>query len=176
MAIRICFLRAVNIGRTNRVKMDEFVRFFQCIEMEATPYIQSGNFILQGDAAAMDEDTLQERMNADLHINTVVFLRTVTEYHHIMASYPYTTLPAFTPQRAMVSLLRHPLQADAHERMSEMLAQSEYVSLGERVVYSYIAGGTERTLGMLEKVGGVAATMRNWNTMQKMHRLCQQFT
>lgn len=181
MATKICFLRAVNVGRKNRVKMENFRLFFDGIGVRvAIPYIQSGNFLLQGDDNILQEEKLQRLMQDQLYIDTVVFLRTPQEYADIIATAPYAKIKPFVPRRAMLTLLQHPPASSARETLREALGHTEYAYMTEGELYTYIPETEEyaqRAISnaLIEKITATAATTRNWATIQKMAQLLRQY-
>ena len=88
----IAFLRAINVGGKNLIKMDELKKRFETLGFKnVRTYIQSGNVIFQ--SFTSDQNVLAKKIENLLHKNlssdVLVFLRTVEELNAIVKFDPY---------------------------------------------------------------------------------------
>ena len=88
----IAFLRAINVGGKNLIKMDELKKRFETLGFKnVRTYIQSGNVIFQSPTS--DQNALAKKIENLLHKNlssdVLVFLRTVEELNAIVKFDPY---------------------------------------------------------------------------------------
>lgn len=171
----VCFLRAINIGRTNRVSMSAFRSFFADLGIEeCQSHIQSGNFILSGRAELMQEGFLEEQMHDRLAVNTVAFLRDEEKYRRLVADCPYAELAAPSPKQLLVTFFRRPIQIEEIASVQEQMEGMARLHLANTELYTYLV--PEQQLGnfsnnALEKLLRTSATTRNWNTILKMSAL-----
>ena len=92
MIKHIAFLRAINVGGKNLIKMDELKKRFETLGFKnVRTYIQSGNVIFQSPTS--DQNALAKKIENLLHKNlssdVLVFLRTVEELNAIVKFDPY---------------------------------------------------------------------------------------
>ena len=88
----IAFLRAINVGGKNLIKMDELKKRFETLGFKnVRTYIQSGNVIFQ--SFTSDQNVLAKKIENLLQKNlssvVLVFLRTVEELNAIVKFDPY---------------------------------------------------------------------------------------
>ncbi len=88
----IAFLRAINVGGKNLIKMDELKKRFETMGFNnVRTYIQSGNVIFQ--SFTSDQNVLAKKIENLLQKNlssvVLVFLRTVEELNAIVKFDPY---------------------------------------------------------------------------------------
>ena len=88
----IAFLRAINVGGKNLIKMDELKKRFETMGFNnVRTYIQSGNVIFQ--SFTSDQYVLAKKIENLLQKNlssvVLVFLRTVEELNAIVKFDPY---------------------------------------------------------------------------------------
>ena len=88
----IAFLRAINVGGKNLIKMDELKKRFTTLGFKnVRTYIQSGNVIFQ--SFTSDQNVLAKKIENLLQKNlssvVLVFLRTVEELNAIVKFDPY---------------------------------------------------------------------------------------
>jgi uncharacterized protein (DUF1697 family) len=80
----VAFLRAVNVGGTNIIKMDLLRKMFESFGLgNVQTYIQSGNVIFEARAAPTLEAKLETQLEKALGYKTAVFLRSMKEIQSI---------------------------------------------------------------------------------------------
>ncbi|MCK5239100.1 MAG: DUF1697 domain-containing protein, partial [Candidatus Thorarchaeota archaeon] len=91
MVVYVAFLRGINVGGRNLIKMKEVCHQFESIELEKiTSYRASGNILF---TTELEQATVVERIKETLFDlvgrNVEVFLRTSTQIEEIMSFNPF---------------------------------------------------------------------------------------
>ena len=145
---------------------------------DVVTYIQSGNVVFRSPTA--DEDALVAKLEREIagafHVSPAVLLRTAAELDTIAASNPYLSPKADLSKLHVVFLDRAPASSAAAELDPERSPPDEFALRG-RELYLHLPNGAGRsklTLDYLERVLGVRATQRNWNTLVKLLALARR--
>ena len=126
-------------------------------------YIQSGNVIF---ASGFSEDAVRSRLEKSLFLKMgkkiEVMVRTPTELRFILSHNPF---PNKEPAKVAVAFLREPPPKDLMKHVFP--PGGEQVKRGKREIYIYYPDGMGRSKLKLP-LAGVAATIRNINTIAKL--------
>lgn len=171
MTTYILLLRGVTPSGRNKVPM---ARLRDVLKKAAfahvRTYIQSGNALVDTElpAHAVEKD-VRERIRDQIGPDLVVITRTGAQLEEALEANPFTK--GYDLSRVFfVSFEKTP----PAQRVKELLAMDltpEKLAFGENTAYMYIPGLYGRgTLSgnFLEKKLGVSATMRNFNTMNRL--------
>ncbi|MBI3871518.1 MAG: DUF1697 domain-containing protein [candidate division Zixibacteria bacterium] len=169
------FLRGINVGGRNLVKMDDLSRLFTSLGFDdVKTYIQSGNVIF--DSPAQDSEALVGKIEKGLlkllDNPIAVFVRTIPELEEIVKRDPFKKVKSRDNAKLFVTFL-----AKAPDKTPKVpfLWPKEGVELLEvidRDLFSQVHplknGRSGFPNGVIEKEFGVPATTRNWTTVCKM--------
>lgn len=166
MTTFVALLRAVNVGGTGKLAMQDLKRL--CEQQgfaNVRTYIASGNVIFdstkrEGAVKAALEQALREY--AGKHVGVLV--RTAEEMQQVLASNPFETLE---PKRTVACFLDEPPPKDALRTVTG--AVDEQVRLGTREIYVYY--GANMAHSKLKIPAASAGTARNMNTVAKLAEL-----
>ena len=161
------FLRAINVGKHNRVKMEDLRSLCATLDFtNVSTYLQTGNIAFESDdsgetAASRLEDAL---IGIGLR-NAATFVRTREELLELVDGDPFAS---YDPTRfgRLVTLLRGARSPDA-----EIVIPSGYFQLVEvrpREVLTVVELGQSGSFdlnGFLERKLNVRATTRYWNVL-----------
>jgi uncharacterized protein (DUF1697 family) len=133
-------------------------------------YIQSGNALVNTELPAhMVEKSVRELIRNQIGPNLVVIARTGAQLEEALEANPFTK--GYDISRVFfVSFENTPPPPKVRELLSLDLSP-EKLAFGENTAYMYIPGpyGEGKLSGnFLEKKLGVSATMRNFNTMNRL--------
>lgn len=167
------FLRGVNVGAHNRIKMADLKRMLEELGLaRVATYIQSGNAAFDSDEG---EAALVKRIEvalAKMGVKSDVALRSAEEMRAIVDALPfsdaeitaatseeweslYVALFSAAPDGAKV-------ESDANDRVV-FVRREAYLLLGESIRLSKLVGRVMKL--------DAAATARNWNTILKMKEM-----
>src|SRR5437588_601298 len=109
MTTYICFLRGVNVGGNNLLKMAELKLLFDALRLrDAKTYLQSGNVVFRSDEK--DREVLKRRIEDGIRkkwgVEVKIVLRTTDELRKVIAANP---LPEdCNPKALLVAFLGGP--------------------------------------------------------------------
>jgi len=170
----IAFLRAVNVGGHNKIKMDELKSLFISLgHKNVQTVIQSGNVIF--DSSVKDIKTItnkiEEKLSALMGKEIKVFVRTHSELAKIVKENPFGKTKADDKIKTYVFLL--------YEEPKSKIDIPFVSSTGDVNVFKKaglqlflfvikIPGKASSPNDLIEKYFGVSATARNWNVVCKI--------
>lgn len=161
------FLRAINVGRHNRVKMEDLRALCTSIGFaNVSTYIQTGNIAFDADDSADVAAVRLEEALAGIGLqNAAVVVRTPEQLLELLKGDPFA---AHDPARfgRLVTLFRSPLPSNA----ALVLPAGSFalVDVRAREVLTVVELGRSGTLdlnGFLERQLKVQGTTRNWDVI-----------
>jgi uncharacterized protein (DUF1697 family) len=174
---QIALLRGINVGGARRLAMADLRATMAALGYaDATTLLQSGNVVYSShDPPATAEKRIRERLAADAGMDIPVIVRTAAEMRAVVKRNPLrgqATIPKWhhvvflseLPDRTLAAAL------DGAEFEPDMLA------LHGREAFVWWPQGAHNarlTSALLERRLGVAATARNWNTVEKLRALSE---
>jgi uncharacterized protein (DUF1697 family) len=167
----IAFLRAINVGG-RVVKMDDLKKMLAMPGIKnLTSYIQSGNLAFD---STENEETLTKKIETKLlktlgyEVNT--FIKTIPQLEAIVKKTPYKKHAEDMAQH--VSFLSAKPDPDAVKALLALQTEFEQFTITGTEAYILVKKGaygeTKFSNTFLEKKLKVAATTRNWATVNKM--------
>lgn len=166
MTTYIALLRAVNVGGTGKLPMQDLKRL--CEEQgfaNVRTYIASGNVIF---GCAKREREVKAALEAALHAyagkQVGVLVRTAKEMQQVLAANPFDNLE---PNRTVACFLDDPPPKDALRTVTGRV--NEELRLGKREIYVYYGAGMASS--KLKIPAANAGTARNMNTIAKLAEL-----
>jgi uncharacterized protein (DUF1697 family) len=172
-------LRGVNVGGRNKVAMASLRELVAELGfLDVATHLQSGNvvFSAQGTEPAQAAAAIEAGIEHQLGLKVAVLARSGAELEQVVQSHPLSDV-ASNPSRMLVIFLSRPVDraliGDLQERQ---FAPDRFVA-GEREIYVWAPNGvseTKLTYAFWEKqLGGVTATARNWNTVQRLKEMTE---
>lgn len=169
----IILLRGVNVSGKNKLPMAEFRAALTEAGFEnVQSYIQSGNVVLEADAALSQGDvskSVQKTLLDGFDIETPLML--LTEARLKQAALENPLAQTFEKANWMFLFFLSEVPPSPNlEKLTELTAENERWELLGDVFYVYAGDGAGRSklIARAEKLLGVAATARNWKTVQKL--------
>ena len=165
----IALLRAVNVGGTGKLAMNELKAI--CDELgfaSAKTYIASGNVVFKSaKSEAAIKAALEKRLEAYANKPVGVLIRTAAEMAQVAANNPF---PKLAPNRTMALFLDRAPPADALEGVRGQ--KDEKIRLGRREIYIHYGEG----MGSSKLVIPVAkaGTARNMNTVATLAKMAAE--
>jgi uncharacterized protein (DUF1697 family) len=166
----VAFLRAINVGGTKVIKMEDLRRMFESLGYSnVATYIQSGNVIFESDE--MDSPTLEKQIETQIGqtfgFNVEVFLRTMDEVKAIVEKRPFDQQGEET---LFIPLLHSAPVPKACQAVLALATETDSFAVQGRAVYwlRRDRGKSPFNNNFIEKALGMSATARNLNTMRKI--------
>ena len=176
-------LRAVNVGGTGKLPMADFRKLLAGLGYRnVETYIQSGNAVVEatGSAAAVTKAVaaaLQDRVGAPIP----VLVRSHAELGAVIAANPYAKEAAADGARVHAVLLSAVPAAGKAAGLEEIVTKyparrDRYTLIGD-TLYLHLPDGaadSKFTAQTVDRILGVTATARNWNTIVKLYAMSKR--
>jgi uncharacterized protein (DUF1697 family) len=177
MAKYAVLLRGVNVGGHGKLAMTDLRRVLESLGYtDVSTYLQSGNAVISSD----DDDPervsrrIQESLLRELGLNPSVLIRTGAELTALVADNPFPETVA-QPKLLHVVFLSAQPDPERAAAIDPGICPPDEFGVGDRAVYLRYAVSSGRSkladLVLRQLLGSrpeVAATARNWNTVQAL--------
>ena len=175
MTTYVALLRAINLVARNRVSMPDLrTALAEAGHAGVRTYVQSGNVVLESDAAAADlERDLRALVAERFGVDTPVVVRTAAELARVVERNPFAEI-ADDPKRHQVTFLSAPPADDVVRDLLAADLAPERVAVDGREIHAWHPQGIQRSPlanRLTDKRLGVTATARNWRTVLALHEL-----
>lgn len=169
----IALLRGINVGGKNLLPMQDLVTMLRTMgALEISTYIQSGNALFTAAIANSDDwcQRLAEKIHAEKGFTPPLLLLSKTDFDKAIAKNPF---PVSDGKLLHCFFLARAPEHKSLQELALVKSDSEQIHLQERVLYLYTPDGFGRSklAARAEKILGVPATARNWNTVVKLAQL-----
>jgi len=172
----IAFLRAINVGG-RVVKMDDLKKMLAMPGFKnITSYIQSGNLVFDHSETDMEVliNKVEARLLKALGYEVKTFLRTPEELEAVIKNNPFKKYPE--DMNLHVSVMSAQPEGDAVTQLLSLQTELEQFRIAGSEAYILVKKGaygeTKFSNTFLEKKLKLAATTRNWATVNKMLTFC----
>lgn len=180
MSTYLSLLRGINVGGHRSVKMEQLKALYAglgCRKVQT--YIQSGNIIFQSEEVSPQElaKALATAIAEKYAFDVPVVVMELNELRQIVADNPYRNEKAKEASCLHVTFLAEVPGREKTEQMQREVYLPEEFSLAGRAVYLYCPNGygnSRLTNGFFEHRLQVAATTRNWKTVNELLRLAEE--
>jgi uncharacterized protein (DUF1697 family) len=170
----IAFLRAVNVGGHNTVKMDFLRQLFESLGFSnVETFIASGNIVFETRSknAQVLEREIENRLRAALGYEVATFIRTDAELAAIANYKPFSQSDLDRAAALNIAFLADGLDDKSSQRLMALRTDIDDFHIHEREVYWLCRkkqSGSKISNAVLEKVLGQKSTLRGANTVRKM--------
>ena len=174
----IAFLKGINVGGKNCIKMPELIRIFSDLGLKnVKTYIQSGNIIFQTTAASIKglADTISHNINRTKGIKPYVHLILENDLQTIVSKMPFTKDEHDVENVHFYFLETIPESPDL-EILENLKSKTEQFQLIEKTFYLYAPDGIGRSklAKTIETALKTTKTARNWNTVNSVLKIAME--
>jgi len=179
MPAYIALLRAVNVGGANKLPMADFRKLLEGLGYRRVETcIQSGNAVFDAPHSAAKvaravADALERLMGGPVG----VLLRTHEDLARVIVANPYADEAAADGARVHAVFLSGIPAAPAVAGLKKIPPRSDRYHVAGDTLYLHLpegAGESKYTAKTLDRILGVTATARNWNTVLKLHEMSRR--
>jgi uncharacterized protein (DUF1697 family) len=165
------FLRAINVGGRNMIRMDALKVLHEDLGFRSVrTHLQSGNVVFAAKSA--DAAKIERAIVKTLGMEITVLLRTATELREVLKANPFPERAAQGNRLIVVFLSAAPKDPKALDGYTGP-EEKQVVGRELYIVYGEDMGHSKLTNALIEKKLGVRGTARNWNTVTKMLELTE---
>jgi uncharacterized protein (DUF1697 family) len=172
----VALLRGINVGGKNMIRMEPLREMLAGMGFEnVASYVNSGN--LAFDTRKTDDNRLAARIHEaikkELGFDVSVMVRSADEIREVVANNPYDG--KFESHKDLhVFFLNEKLSAEQEKMLIEKNSDAEMISINGREIYYLLRISIIDSVlgkGFIDKKLKVAATARNWRTVNKLAEL-----
>jgi len=169
VAVWIALLRGINVGGHRKVRMAELRALAETLGLEeARTYVQSGNLVFRSSerARAAIEARLAGALAERFGFDVGVVARTLSDWEGAITANPFPEA-ASAPKTLHAFFLARPADAGANGRLNEYSRTDERFEIVGDTLYLLTPSGIGRSkfAAAAERLVGVPATARNWNSV-----------
>lgn len=172
----VALLRGINVGGNNALPMAGLADVLKSLKCDnVKTYIQSGNAVFSrtaGTASTLCEK-IKKKIAQEFSISPDIFLLEEAEFLKASKASPFKSK---TGKDLHFYFLEDAPQKPNMEKIESLKASDEKYMLKSKVFYLYAPSGVGRSklAAHVEKCLGVAATARNFNTVQKLQEMLNE--
>jgi uncharacterized protein (DUF1697 family) len=178
MITHIALLRAVNVA-SNILNMKHLRELLSELGFaDVRTYLQSGNVLFRaGGAPAQFAATIEKRVSEATHLPVSVIVRTPVQMQRIIAANPFAEQAGEAPKTVHVTFLAGSVPKAVAAGIGKLQSGRDRWHAKGSEIYLWCPDGYGRTKlsnSALERVLGVRATTRNWNTVMALHAMATE--
>lgn len=180
MPAYIAMLRGINVGANKRMKMEKLRASCEALGFgKVKTFIQSGNVVFRTakSSAPAIAKKMKMRILEDFHFEADVVVRSHEEMARIIRQNPFAGKSELDQAKLHVCFLAEAPAAAAVERLESLTLAPDRVHAAGTEIYFYFPNGVSGSSlwkHPLDRVLGVSATMRNWNTVNRLHEMAAE--
>lgn len=172
MNLWIGLFRGINVGGHGKLPMKELKSMLSDLGCESiSTYIQSGNVVFSHEEARADilEAEICRAVKSNFGFETRVLLLSLAQWKLAVTQNPFPHATSEPASLHLYFLGEEPTKAD-WDKLAVLKSDREQYQLIDRVFYLHAPDGIGRSrlAAGVEKCLGVAATARNWRTVEKV--------
>jgi uncharacterized protein (DUF1697 family) len=179
MAVVICLLRGVNLGK-RRMKMQALRALYESLGLrDVQTLVQSGNVVFrseQKNLAALTKK-IETAIEREFGFYSDVVLRSAAELRDATRRNPFAKRAGMEPGKFLVWFLLSDPGEEIRKQVGAVKTEPEELRIDGREVYIYFPNGMARPKMKwvaIEKILAVRGTGRNWNTVTKLLEMAEK--
>jgi uncharacterized protein (DUF1697 family) len=179
MAVIICMLRGVNLGK-RRMKMEALRALYESLGLrDVQTLVQSGNVVFrseQKNLAALTKK-IETAIEREFGFYSDVVLRSAAELRDTIERNPLAKWASSEPNKFLVWFLVSDPGEEIRKQVRAVKTEPEELRIDGREVYIYFANGMARPKmkwTAIEKILAVRGSGRNWNTVTKLLEMAEK--
>ncbi len=180
MKTYISLLRGINVSGQNKIGMPKLKELYESLNLaNVVTYIQSGNVVF--DYAGQDPGSISQSIEAEIARSFAgsvrVFLRDRNQFRQILDNNPFIHQRNEDPDKLHVTFLSDSPSEKALSNLSNPTGSPDEFLAYDKEVYLFCPNGYGRTKisnAFFERKLSVAATTRNWKTVNALYEIANQ--
>ena len=175
----VALLRAINLGRVNRVPMAELRAALTNAGFgDVVTHLQSGNVVLRSAKRSPKAvaDQIEEMVAAEFGVHAEVMVRTADQLAKIVRANPLAR-ERIGPETLHVAFLKsRPVAAATRGLAGQTFGDDEFVIRGTEIYLRYPNGvaGSKMNTALFEGALGTPGTVRTWKVVTRLNDLARE--
>lgn len=184
MSTQIAFLRGVNVGAKNRIRMEDLRAALEAVGFSRVEtYIQSGNALFDSSAPAEENASAVARVLSEgFGVKAGVIVRTAEELYTLICALPFSEGAIARAKAANPDVeclyaffFSSPLAAEAQERLLSLASENERLAFIKRDAYLLLDGSIRLSkLAAALQNTAFGGTARNQKTLLALAELARK--
>jgi uncharacterized protein (DUF1697 family) len=178
MHVHVSFLRGVNVGGHNKIKMEALRDLYRDLGFhDPQTYVQSGNVVFGAKDKRLKASILEDAIEKAFGFRPGVVLRTAAELRQTVERNPFAKRQGINPGLLLVSFLADAPTKQALAALKALPIGSEELHVGEREIFIYFPDGMGRSKfpwGSMDKVLKMTVTGRNLRTVTTLVKMADE--
>jgi uncharacterized protein (DUF1697 family) len=161
------FLRAVNVGGTNQIKMADLRKKLEIEGISSETYLASGNLFLDAPNEAVARSALAKALRALAKRDVAFVLRCIQEIRDIVSSDPFAGSDT-SDEKRLVTFTAEPIDIATRLPLTSPRGDLTMISARDREVFSLYRKLDDKHVlpsDFIERYVGRWATTRSWETV-----------
>lgn len=176
MTTYVALLRAINLGKRNKVKMATLRELLESMGLEnVQTYIQSGNVIFDSEETAEHlTQQLEQEIQSAFGFLVPVIIRTASEWDQIIRRCPYSFGALSEGESIHISFLAKSPSQEKIDQLVDFNNELDEHQIHGKEIYMYFRQNLHKSnLPTHLKKLDVPATLRNWKTVKKLSEMVE---
>ncbi|MDR6553687.1 DUF1697 domain-containing protein [Paenibacillus qinlingensis] len=176
MTVYVGFLRGINVGGKNKIKMTDLKKTLEAIGLaHVQTYLQSGNVFFQSEEPSESlRPRIEKAISDAVGVAPTVILRTAAELAELVGNCPYDADDLSEGESIQISVLTE----EAPPTLTDILSKGqsevdEFQMQGCTIYFLFRQSVLDSKLASNMQKLGDRTTTRNWNTMSKLVELAE---
>jgi len=178
MHVYVSFLRGVNVGGHNKIKMDALRDLYRKLGFhDPRTYVQSGNVVFGAKEKNLKAQVLEEAIEKTFGFRPGVVLRQADDLRQIIRANPFATREDINPGLLLVSFLADTPSKQALAALRALPIGREEMHVLGREILIYFPDGMGRSKfpwASLDKTLKTTATGRNLRTVTTLLAMAEE--
>lgn len=177
MQTYISLLRGINVSGQKKIRMADLRNLYETLGLiNVQSYLQSGNVVFDSDEKEIGKlkDAIEAQIESTYGFSVPVLIRTGDDFKRVIQEHPFAQEEAI---RVLVTFLYEPPDQSNLEELNQYEDKVDQFSIGEQEIFLFCPGGYGRTKlsnNFFEKKLGVAATTRNWKSVNALYEMASE--
>lgn len=178
MHVYVSFLRGVNVGGHNKLKMDALRDLYRKLGFhDPRTYVQSGNVVFGAKEKNLKARVLEDAIEKTFGFRPGVVLRTAAELRRTVNANPFAKHDGINPGLLLVSFLADAPDKQALAALSAVPIGPEELHSADREIFIYFPDGMGRSKfpwASMNKILKTTATGRNLRTVTTLLKMAEE--
>jgi len=178
MPVYVSFLRGVNVGGHNKIKMDALRELYRGLGFhDPRTYVQSGNVVFGAKQKGLKASALEAAIEKAFGFRPGVVLRTAAELRQTVEHNPFAGREDINPALLLVSFLADAPTKQALAAVTALPVEREEVHPAGREIFIYFPEGMGRSKlpwASIDKVLKTTVTGRNLRTVTTLLAMAEE--